>query len=198
MGDMEDKSDIQASDIKPEGWKNTPTLKDFKQDFLDSQAAHDAQVTKIKNWLDYFHVTGKAKPNTPEGYSEAQPKLIRKQAEWRYAALSEPFLATDHLFTVKPNTWEDTEPARQNALVLNKQFNVDIDKVAFIDNYIRAAEDEGTVIVKVCWKFEEDEVEVEKPIIEYTEDPAFGPLLQELVAQRELDPTGFNAQVIGV
>ena len=39
-------------------------------------------------------------------------------------------------------------------------------KVAFIDEYVRTAVDEGTVIVKTGWEYLAEEVEEEKPIYE--------------------------------
>lgn len=71
-------------------WKNPPQLKDLKQDLQDAKPIHDIQQSKVKNWLDNMHVTGKAVPNTGANRSSVQPKLIRKQAEWRYPALTDP------------------------------------------------------------------------------------------------------------
>lgn len=148
-------------------WKNEPTVRDLKQDFLDAKSSHDSQVTKISTWLNNLNVEGAAKPKVNKGSSRIQPKLIRKQAEWRYAALSEPFLSTDDLFTVNPVTWEDKAGAHQNELVLNNQFNTRIDKVKFVDEYVRTLVDEGTAIVRIGWQFEEEEQEVEYPVIEF-------------------------------
>jgi len=96
-----------------------------------------------------------------KGRSKVVPKLIRKQAEWRYPALSEPFLNTDDLFNASPKTFEDKASSEQNEQVLNYQFSHQINKVKFIDEYVRTVTDEGTVIVKVGWDFEEEEKEVE-------------------------------------
>ncbi len=104
--------------------------------------------------------------NTKKGRSKLVPKLVRKQAEWRYAALSEPFLSTDDLFNTAPATFEDKASAEQNGLVLNYQINCRIDKVKFIDEYVRTAVDEGTVVVRVGWEVEEDNRKVYTDIIE--------------------------------
>ena len=122
------------SDNKPlTTWAKEPTLLELKQDFSDAKPIHDAQVTKINVWLDNLNVTGKAKITTAAGNSSIVPKLIRKQAEWRYAALSEPFLSTDDVFSVRPVTWEDRDAAKQNQLLLNHQINNIVDKIHFID-----------------------------------------------------------------
>jgi len=41
-----------------------------------------------------------------------------------------------------------------------------MDKVAFIDEYVRTAVDEGTVVVRVGWEFEEDKRKVYKDVME--------------------------------
>lgn len=86
-----------------------------------------------------------------DGRSAVQPRLIRKQAEWRYPGLTEPFLSTEELFKAEPRSWEDKKAAIQNQTLLNYQFNIKINKVRFIDNYVHAAVNEGTVICRVGW-----------------------------------------------
>jgi hypothetical protein len=190
-----DTAPTEQASIAPKGWTNPPKLSDLKQNQADAKSAHDVQKAKIRIWLDNLQVTGSAKFNPPKGFSSVQPKLIRKQAEWRYASLSEPFLSTPELFTVNPVTWEDKEPARQNALLLNHQFNTKMDKQAFIDEYVRANVDEGTTIVKLNWMFEEKTVEEQQPIYEYSPAPQMAELFQELAAMRSRNPTGYKSDV---
>lgn len=186
---------IDVSAKKLTDWKNEPSVQDLKNDLLEANGSHQVQIEKIKRWLDNLHVTGTALVNVPKGQSRVQPKLIRKQAEWRYAALSEPFLSTDDLFEVKPMTWEDREAAQQNKLVLNNQFNTRINKVQFIDEFVRAAVDEGTAIVRVGWEFEEEEVEVQVPTLYFKANPALAPLMEELMMMEESDPTRWEFDV---
>lgn len=136
-------------------WKNPPSLLNLKQDYQDAKPIHSEHVTKVDGYMDNLNGTGAAKVKVPKGNSTIVPKLIRKQAEWRYTALTEPFLSTEDLYNVRPVSWEDKKAAEQNELVLNNQINTKIDKVAFIDEYVRTAVDEGTVIVQVGWDFEE-------------------------------------------
>lgn len=156
----------EQSDWLPK-WANKPTLMDMKRNYRESKSHRDTQVSKIDEWLDNYHVRGKAQPKAPAGFSTVQPKLIRKQAEWRYAALSEPFLSTPDLFSASPVSWEDKEGAMQHQLVLNNQFSTVIDRVDFIDEYVRTAVDEGTVFVRVGWEFEEASVEAEEPVYRF-------------------------------
>lgn len=176
-------------------WKNPPEVKDLKQDLLDAKQAHDDQVSKITVWLDHLHVRGSAAIKKIPGRSQVQPKLIRKQAEWRYPSLSEPFLASKNIFNVDPSTWEDTEAARQNGLVLHNQFNTKIKKVKFVDEYIRAAVDEGTAIVKLGWDYLDEEYEEEEEVYQFMPDPNMGQLMQELDAMQADNPTGYGAEV---
>lgn len=176
-------------------WKNAPKLQNLKQDYLDAKSTHDAQVTKIEGWLDNLNVTGKALVKTPDGNSKIVPKLIRKQAEWRYSALTEPFLSTTDLFNVAPVTWEDKDAAKQNELMLNHQFNVHIDKTHFIDEFVRAAVDEGTVIVRTGWEFSEEEYEEEVPVVQFKPNEAFGETLQQIQQLQAENPTRFDIDV---
>lgn len=176
-------------------WKNAPQLSNLKSDLTFATPTHNLQKQKIGEWLDNLHVTGSAKVNPPKGNSKIVPKLIRKQAEWRYAALSEPFLSTDDVFNVNPITWEDRKAAQQNQLVLNHQFNVHIDKTKFVDEYVRAAVDEGTVIVRVGWDFQEEKIKVKQPKVEYRINPEFGPMHEHLHQMMEQSPSQYDTDV---
>ena len=140
-------------------WKNTPNLEDLKADFQAAQSDQTIHENDVKRWLD--NLAGNNKINAKKGRSTLVPKLIRKQAEWRYPSLSEPFLGTNDLFNATPKKAGIKESAQQNEMILNYQFSHQINKVRFIDEYVRACTDEGTVIVKVGWDFEEKENKVE-------------------------------------
>ena len=170
-------------------WANEPTVADLKKDYQEASNHHDTHVAKVTNWLDNLNVTGSAKIKKIKGRSTIVPKLIRKQAEWRYAALSETFLSNDNIFQTDPVSWEDSDAAVQNGLVLNNQFNTKIDKVAFIDEYVRTAVDEGTVIVRTGWDFEEEEVEVPNMVPVPITDPQLLEQLNEALMAMDQDPS---------
>jgi len=176
-------------------WKNAPTIRDLKQDMQDAKPSHDAQEGRITTWLDNLNVTGKAKVDTPKGNSRIVPKLIRKQAEWRYAALSEPFLSTDDVFNVRPVSWEDREAAQQNQLMLNHQFNNQIDKTRFVDEYVRAAVDEGTVICRLGWAFEEEDYTSDFPVVEFMVNPEVAPMIEQLEKMKQESPSVYDTDV---
>lgn len=163
---METSLGIEESQIST-GWTNPPEIDDLKQNFSDAKPAKDEHTIEVEQWLDNLNITGDAKIKSKSNRSSVQPKLIRKNNEWRYPALSEPFLSTGNVFNVTPYTFEDKEAARQNALVLNHQFNYSLDKVNFIDEYVRTAVDEGTVFARVGWEFQEEEQEVDTPVWDY-------------------------------
>ena len=140
-------------------WANTPTLDDLKADYRGALDAHTKNEANVDRWLS--NMRGDQIIKSKAGRSKVVPKLIRKQAEWRYPSLSEPFLSTNDLFSASPRTFEDKKSADQNAQILNYQFTHQINKVKFIDEYVRTVTDEGTVVVKVGWDFEEEEREVD-------------------------------------
>ena len=158
-----DQTETNASTLQPD-WENPPSLADLKQDHESAQVAHQVHVDEVDAWLRVLD--GEQTINAKRGRSKLVPRLARRQAEWRYAALSEPFLSTDDLFNTSPQTFEDKESAIQNGLLLNYQLNCRMDKVAFIDEYVRTAVDEGTVVVRVGWEFEEDKRKVYKDVME--------------------------------
>ena len=166
-------------------WANEPGVMDLKNDLEAAKPAHDAHVSQVRKWNDLRNVTGAAKPKTKKGYSSVQPKLIRRQAEWRYSALAEPFLSSDKVFDIDPVTFEDKEAAEQNELVLNWQFRTKMNRVKFIDEYVRTAVDEGDVIVRVGWNREVEMRKTLVPVFQYMTptDPAY---LDELEANLQL------------
>jgi len=174
-------SDVKNTTAVKTNWKNPPSLMDLKDDYTAVESSHSTLVAKVDTWLYNLNPpsakakrtadesnpfkTSKANP-VNEGRSKLQSKLIRKQAEWRYTSLSEPFLNTPDIFKILPVTAEDVFSAKQNQLVLNNQFNNQINKVALIDKMSRVGVNEGTVIFKVAWESESTEIEVEYPIYE--------------------------------
>lgn len=145
-------------------WANEPKLEELKGDLEMAKDTHSAQMTKIKKWRNLRDIEGDAKPKVyGNNRSKVQPPLVRRQAEWRYPALTEPFLNTERVFEVKPTTFEDVTGANQNQLLLNWQFRTQLNRVAFVDDYVRATVDEGTSIVRLGWNRETEEVEEEVP-----------------------------------
>ena len=159
-------------------WTNPPSVRDLKADLSEAMSSHNQHIEKVNDWITALR--GELKIKTIEGRSKVQPKLVRKQNEWRYSALEEPFLSTDDMFTVNPVTHLDVDSAKQNMMILNKQFRVDIPKVKFIGKYVRTAVNTGTVITKLSWESEVDTVLDEVPVFTQTPEELFQ-ILQESV-----------------
>lgn len=188
MSDQDDNVEMDLDQKPPSidtGWANPPKLSELKQDLTNASPVHDTQVSRIKEWEAYRNPKVEKKQGKST-QSRVQSKLIRKQAEWRYAALSEPFLSTPDLFNINPVTWEDTPGARQNSLLINNQFQTQIDRVAFIDAFVRSAADDGTVVVRTGWEREEIEVPKKETIYSYSQDMNMMPVYGQM-AQTEQD-----------
>ena len=177
-------------------WANEPTLEILQGDLDNARPAHNAQIAKINHWVDLMKGAGKAAPPKIKGRSSIQPKLIRKQAEWRYSALSEPFLGSDKIFAVKPVTHEDTQSARQNELLLNWQFRSKLNRVKFIDDYVRTVVDEGTGIIQVGWDRVVKTVKEKAPVYDFFQitDQQDYDLLQQGIQLQEENPTVFDTE----
>ncbi len=93
-------------------WKNPPTVKDLRNDLAEAMSSHSNHVSKVDEYLKTLR--GEINIVAHEGRSKVQPKLVRKQNEWRYSALEEPFLSTNDMFIVNPVTYQDVDSAKQN------------------------------------------------------------------------------------
>lgn len=204
---MTENEDIIESNVD---WSNPPTVMDLKQDLDLSKPNHDMQVTKINTWLNNLNVSSEptntgdstnpfssgSKSKVKKGKSTINPKLIRKQAEWRYTSLSEPFLNTPDIFKVDPVTFEDVEGARQNGLVLNNQFNTKIDKTGFIDEYVRTCVNEGTVIVRLGWESHSEMQEIEYPRYRLTPLDENSPNVAKFQEAMQTDPAQLPTEIL--
>lgn len=186
---LEQDVDIINSKVEPlQDWANAPTVADLKQDYTEGKSDYDLQIGKIRGWLELLQAPKiKASP----GKSAIQPKLIRKQAEWRYSSLSEPFLSTEELFQISPVTFEDQKAAYQNSIVLNNQFNTKMNKVKFIGDMVRTCVNEGTAIVRVGWVSETAEVTTKVPTFTYRDatSPEELQLLEQISMVAQEDPS---------
>jgi hypothetical protein len=193
---MANKDGLQIVNAKHTNWKNEPDLRNLKLDFEGSKTAHDLAVGRINDWNDLLHVRGKHKPKKVKGRSSVQPKLVRRQTEWRYSALTEPFLGTDKLFQIDPATFEDGKAARQNQLLLNHQFRTQFNKVKFIDDFVRATVDEGTCIIRVGWKRHTVPMNVEVPLYEHQvlDDEEGLNIFQQAVQLKQSNPRQFDEE----
>jgi hypothetical protein len=193
-----DKLDLPSDEPKAHkftDWKKEPKVEDLRKDITDSASEHSMHITNVTNWLDALFVRGKHQPAKSNTNSRVQPKIIRRQAEWRYASLVEPFLSTDDLFNIDPVAHDDMKAAEQNQLLLNNQLNTRMNKTKFIGDYVRTAVNEGTVVCKVSWVFEEQEIEIEVPnyVVQMDESESTAEIIGGLIKEYKLDSEVFNA-----
>lgn len=176
-------------------WDNPPSVRQLKQELEDAVPYHETQVRKIDQWLDNLNKSSTTKKENKgkksKVRSEYQPRLIRKQAEWRYPALTEPFLNTPDMFKVDPRTFADKDRALQAGMMLNYQFNNKVNKVEFIDELVRALVDEGTAIIRTGWDYRTRTETREVPEIEYviSNDPQYAQRIAQLIQAYQQNPT---------
>ena len=188
--DLTQLSDDALMKLKPEDvqivpkkkltkWKNEPSLEELKLDLKNTESSHSAFTSNLARWENLYN----APKYGAEGHkgSRIVPKMVRKQAEWRCPALSEPFLSTQQLFEVKPMTFEDVERAKQNNLILNMQFNTQLNKVTLVDKVVRAVVKDGTAVVRLGWEYKEEKVTEYIPQFQYMPAP---PEIQEQLGQQ--------------
>lgn len=192
---MQDNSQLQPKKLT--SWKNEPTIEILKRDFEASKQTHIVQANKVIRWNDIRNVTGKSKPVKIKGRSSIQPKLVRRQAEWRYPALSEPFLNSEKIFQVNPRTFEDLDAAKQNEILLNYQFDVKLNKVKFIDDYVRTVVDEGSCIVQVGWERLTTKEKQVVPVYSYypAEDEEALAILNQALELKQKNPREYNENI---
>lgn len=188
-----DESGSSAYKDKLTEWEKEPTLMDLMADFDIAKSSHDMHSSKIKKWLGLRNAEKEAPNKKDKSRSSVKPKLIRRQNEWRYSALSEPFLSSEKIFSITPKSWEDVKSSNQNELVLNWQFKTKMNPVKFMDEYVRTTVDEGTCIVRVGWDRETRMKKVDAPVWQYLalQDPEAVEQLQQAMQLKTENPNGF-------
>ena len=158
-------TDTQPQQVIDADMANPPKLDDLKSDLEGSQPYHSAFLAKLQEWRDSFSLSKKL--TVRKGKSKVQPKLIRKQAEWTYPDISEPFLSTPSLFDAQPNSQQDVDATKQNKRILNRQFKSQINRVRLMDQISRSLVDDGTAILRVSWDFQERVTDTIKDTYEF-------------------------------
>lgn len=185
---------VLSDQVKLTSWAKEPTVNQLHEDLVASKPTHDALMADIRKWRDLHAGKGKFAAKAEANRSSVQPKLVRKQAEWRYPALSEPFLGSQKLFEVTPVSFEDTDSAHQNELLLNYQFRTKLNKVNLIDNMVRGFVDEGTCIFRLGWHRSTHTEKTTAPVWEHyaiqSQDDM--DMLQRAVQMQQENPNGYE------
>lgn len=153
--------------IKKEKGKKAKTsemLKVFKSDLRSAELQRRDLDGKIEKWKNEYD--GKPYGNEVKGRSSIVSRDGKRQGEWQHATLIDPFVSTSDIVKCAPITYEDRPLARQTELVLNTQFCRQFGRFNFMTKAIKILDQEGTCVVQTGWEYEDEEVEVEVPIIE--------------------------------
>ena len=191
-GDVET---ILKPKVKLTKWNKEPSIEDLKNDLTQAQNSQSAFVANLNRWEELY-----AAPkfgNDKHKGSRVVPKMVRKQAEWRCPALSEPFLSTPQLYEVKPMTFEDVPRAKQNALILNMQFNTQLNKVDLVDKIVRSVVKNGTSVIRLGWEYREEKVKETVPQFEFMPAPQeiqeqLSQQYQQLAAIQQSEPDSYE------
>jgi len=179
--------------VKLTNWVKEPSITELKNDLASCKTFRDVHVNNVNRWEVIRE--GGTSIRKRRGRSSIRPKLVRRQAEWRYSALSEPFLSAENIFQVSPVTFEDKSAASQNAILINWQFRTKIGKIRLVNEAVRTFVDEGTVIFRPGWVRETKQEMTTVPIWEYTEvyegTPEEEALIQALQV-RDQNPRAFT------
>ena len=165
-------------------WKNEPTVEDLMNDFTESSYSHNTFKEKLLERRLNFE--GGKQIEVPKGRSRHRPKVIRKNAEWKYPSIEDPFLSTVDMYKINPRTWEDEDAAKQNELILNYQWNTKVNKVKLVNDISRSIVNDGTVIVKVGWNAEYGTKIVEKEEEDFMTPEESFMKIQEMIQTGEM------------
>jgi len=138
-------------------------LKDLQSDYENSKTHQEAWVGKRDCWIRETY--GKPYGNEVKGRSSIVSKDIKRQLEWLIPSMTDPFLSTPDVIKCNPVTYEDTNAAKQNELLLNTQFARFFDRYNFINKAARVLATEGTCVVQTGWDYKYEEVEVETDVM---------------------------------
>ena len=187
------KQNSKKEKAKLTQWSNEPTCQDLKNDYEKSSSFHEEYKRKLLQYAEDRE--GGKKITARPGKSTARPKVVRKNAEWKYPKLEDPFLNTEDMFEIRPRTWEDTKAAEQNALLLNYQWSTKIPKVKLVNDVVRYLVDEGTVVVKTGWTVKEETVKVmqEEPVYAGPEESII--LMERAVNSGEMTVEEFQSRM---
>lgn len=142
-------------------------LSALKKDLQAASTFREDEDIKIARRVAEYQ--GKPYGNEQKGKAAIVSLDIKRQSEWAHAALVDPFVGTSDVIKCTPVTWEDREAARQNELLLNTQFCRQFDRYNFMTNAIKVLDMEATCVIQTGWEYEDEQVEVEREIVEVDE-----------------------------
>ena len=149
-------------------------LDHVKADYKGSEVAKNENDRKITKWEAI-------KDSEPYGTevdhkSKYVSDLTMNLLDWQIPSIVDPFTSTPDIINAKPFTFADYAIAEQEELVLTYQFIQTLDHQSFMTDLVTYIAEKGTAFVKTGWEFQEEEQEVEEPVI--VQDPISGQPVQ--------------------
>jgi hypothetical protein len=161
--------------------KKAELLSALKADLKAADLLKKDQDALIGKWKAEYN--GEPYGNEQRGKSAIVSRDIKKQSEWQHATIVDPFVSSAEVIKCIPITWEDTQSARQNELLLNTQFSRKFDRFNFMSKAVKVLDREGTLVIQTGWDYEDKEV---VKIAEEIEIDASG---QEIIVEKEITET---------
>lgn len=174
-------------------WKNEPDVKKFQDAYKESDTVQSLLKERIDEWEQIRDGGPELDPEKFKGRSKYRSKIVRQQAEYKYSNLSDPILSDSDMFKAIPRSGNDPQKARKNSLLLNYQWQAQVKRVSFVDDFVRTLVNEGRSIVKTGWDYEAsfEEVETEEPI--YASPDEAIEILEKGIENQEITPDEADA-----
>lgn len=157
-------------------------LSALQKDLRAAQILRSSLDAKIAKWKKEYN--GEPYGNENKLRSQLVSRDIKKQSEWQHAALIEPFVSTPDIIKASPVTAEDAVMSPKIEILLNTQFCRQFNRYNFMTKALKVLDQEGTVVVRTGWEYEEKRIE-ENILVEQP-NPDFQKAML-LVQQRQLD-----------
>ena len=151
-------------------------LKSDKSSADNNKATWDADR---ETWV--LETNGAKYGNEVEGKSTLVSRDIKKTQVWQHASIIDPFVSNQDMVRCSNTTAESDPLSDQSQSLLNYYFCRNFDRYNFVSEGFKILQYEGTVIARVGWEFQEEEVEVEVPITQMMQVP--GPQGLQMVEQ---------------
>ena len=138
-------------------------LNALKGDLRASEPAKRDLDGKKAQWLK--EANGEPYGNEVKGKSSVVSMDIKKQNLWQHASIVDPFVSSPEMISTSPVTFEDRAASEQNEVILNSQMNRNFERYEFFSRLVKVLQNEGTVYVRTGWEYEDEEEEVEVPLM---------------------------------
>jgi hypothetical protein len=140
--------------------------KELLQNLKSDKSSADNHKAK---WDDEREVwvaetNGEKYGNEVEGKSTIVSRDIKKTQVWQHAVVIDPFVSNANMVRCENTIAQTDALSDQSQSLLNYYFCRNFDRYNFVSEAFKIFQTEGTVIARVGWEFEEQDIEVDVPI----------------------------------